>query len=71
VLGALTALMIFGIVSLVLGSWALYRSQPHAVYYPLLLLGFIATFVPVFVLPNVRKRYLELDLRKIKAMDVT
>jgi hypothetical protein len=71
VLGALMAVMIFGVVALVLGSLALFRSQPYAVYYPLLLLGFIATFIPVFVLPKLRKRYLELEFRKMKAMDVT
>jgi hypothetical protein len=71
VLGALVALMILGVVSIALGGVALFRSQPYAVYYPLLLLGFVATFVPVFVLPRLRKRYLDMEFRKMKAMDVT
>lgn len=71
VLGALTGLMILGIASLVLGGVALARSQPHAVYYPLVLLGIIATLVPAFTLPLARKRYVELELRKMKAMDVS
>jgi hypothetical protein len=71
VLGALTGLMILGIVSLVLGGVALFRSQPHAVYYPLVLLGIIATLIPAFMLPLAKKRYLELELRKMKAMDVS
>jgi hypothetical protein len=71
VLGALTVLMILGIVSLVLGGVALFRSQPYAVYYPLVLLGIIATLAPSITLPLARKRYLELELRKMKAMDVS
>ena len=70
-LGALTSLMILGIVSFVLGGFALFRSQPHAVYYPLVLLGIIATLLPAFTLPVARKRYLELELRTMKAMDVS
>jgi hypothetical protein len=71
VIGALACLMILGIASLVLGGVALFRSQPYTVYYPLVLLGIIATLVPAFALPLARKRYMGLELRKMRAMDVS
>lgn len=59
-----------GIVSLVLGIAALIARQGYAVYYPLLLLGFLMIVIPISVLPGVRKRYEEIEMRKMKAQDM-
>ena len=59
-----------GAACLVLGIVAVGAGQPYAVYYPLLLGGIIMTVVFAGCLPTVRKRYEEIELRKMTAMDV-
>ncbi len=71
VLGMLKAMLVIGVAALLLGGFALLRSQPYAVYYPLLLVGLISSVVPGVLLRNVQKRYEELELRKMRAMDVS
>ncbi len=71
VLGMLKAMLAIGVAALLLGGFALIRSQPYAVYYPLLLVGFISSVVPGVLLRNVQKRYEELELRRMRAMDVS
>ena len=71
---ALTSLKVtagVGAVAVAVGLAAVVRSQPYAVYYPLLLIGGLLTALPLGLLPTVRKRYEQVELRKIKAMDAS
>jgi hypothetical protein len=67
---ATTGLVIGGTVAFIMGAIALARSQPYAVYYPLLLIGFLATVVPLGLRPSIRKRYDEIELRTMRAHDL-
>lgn len=67
----LTVLSAIGVLSVLFGLAALVLSQPYSVYYPLLLLGCICTIVPIFVRGSVRRRFEEIEFRKMKAMDVS
>jgi hypothetical protein len=69
VLAALKVLMVAGVAGLALGILALFRDYPYTIYYPLLLISTIALAVPAFTLPGVRKRYEELELRRMRALD--
>jgi len=69
-LGLLKALLAMGAVSLGFGLIALLRSQPYAVVYPLLLGGVLCLGLPLFLLPTVRRRYEDLELRKMRAQDL-
>jgi hypothetical protein len=69
-LGLLKALMLTGGMMLIVGVAALFLGQPYAVYYPLLLIGGISTVVAAGVFPTARRRYEEIELRKITAMDM-
>lgn len=62
-------MMAAGGVSLVLGVIALARGLPYHTYYPLLLIGAIALLVPAATLPRLTKRYEELELRRMSALD--
>lgn len=66
----LKALMALGAVSLAFGALALLRSQPYEVFYPLLLEGALCLGLPLFLLPVIRRRYEELELRKMAARDL-
>jgi len=69
VLGTLRVLPIIGTVVLAVGVVALAKSQPYAVYYPLLLLGGILVLLPLGLLRGMRRRYQQLELRKMEAQD--
>ena len=69
VLTGFRMMMAAGGVSLVLGGIALARGLPYHVYYPLLLIGAIALLVPASTLPRLTKRYQELELRRMSALD--
>jgi hypothetical protein len=69
VLFGMRAMMVAGAVGLAFGLVALARSAPYQTYYPLLLLSAIALAVPAFCLPGIRKRYEEIELRRIRALD--
>ena len=58
-----------GAVLLLLGVVALGESQAYGVWYPLVLGGGILTFVVGGLIPVVRKRYQEIELRKMEALD--
>lgn len=64
------ASLVLGIPSLVAGIVALALGQPYAVWYPLLLLGVIVTAVIGANLPGLRRRYEQIELRKMAAMDL-
>jgi hypothetical protein len=65
----LRAMQIVGVLSLIGGAAALLLAQPYAVYYPLLLMGLICALLGTGLVRTVRKRYDELELRKMRAMD--
>lgn len=67
---AIVSLAIGGTVAFAAGVVALSRSQPYAVYYPLLLIGFLATVVPLGLRPSIRRRYEEIELRRMRAHDL-
>jgi hypothetical protein len=69
VLAALKVLMVAGVAGLALGIVTVVRNGPYQVYYPLLLISSVALAVPAFCLPGVRKRYEELELRRMRALD--
>jgi hypothetical protein len=51
------------------GLVALRQAQPHAVYYPLLLVGGLLVVVMGCALPVIRRRYRDLELRRMAALD--
>lgn len=69
VLATMAALAIIGGCLLVVGLVALARSQPYAVYFPLILGGIIlvAVFGPGF--RRARRAYEDAELRRMRAMD--
>jgi hypothetical protein len=69
VIGGLQGMMAVGGASLAVGIFALVRGTPPAVYYSFLLLGVIAMLVPAAALPGVRKRYEQIELRRLSALD--
>ncbi|MEN6558905.1 MAG: hypothetical protein ABFC54_12065, partial [Thermoguttaceae bacterium] len=58
-----------GMVSLVVGLVAVVLGQPYAVYYPLLLGGTILAAVFGGNFPMLHRRYQQIELRKMAAMD--
>ncbi|MFT5326076.1 MAG: hypothetical protein ACI8P0_003950 [Planctomycetaceae bacterium] len=63
--------VVFGVVCLITGFVALAMGQPYVVYYPPLLLGLIGTVVMGSILPTIRKRFSDIELRKMESMDVS
>lgn len=70
VMGMLRAMQIVGVAGLGVGGVALAVSQPYGVYYPLLLIGVLCAVLPMGLIGSVRRRYAEMELRKMSAMDV-
>jgi hypothetical protein len=69
VLGTLKAFAWLGSATLVLGVGAIAAGQPYVVYYPLILLGTIGASLG-FALPrSLSRRYEELELRRMQALD--
>ena len=67
---AAMTLVVCGTLAFVAGGIAITRAQPYAVYYPLLLVGFLATVIPLGVMPAIRRRYEEIELRAMRARDL-
>jgi hypothetical protein len=63
-------LSLLGTVAFAGGIAAVARAQPYAVYYPLLLIGFLAAVIPLGLLPAIRKRYEDIELRMMRSHDV-
>lgn len=59
-----------GAVCLVAGLVAVALSQPYVVYFPLVLIGVLSTVIMSSVLPSIRKKFEEVELRRMEAMDV-
>lgn len=70
IMGSWLVVMLLGIVSLSLGIVAVVKSQPYVVYYPLLLGGVLFVVLPAVLIPTIRKRYEESELRKMNARDL-
>lgn len=70
VIAATTGLIVFGAAALVMGLVAAARSQPFSVSYPLLLLGSLACIVPLGIMPTIRRRFEEIELRTMRAHDI-
>ena len=69
VIAITTTLIGVGVLSLIVGLIAVTLGQPYAVYYPLLLGGIILTAVCGGNLPGLLRRYQQVELRKMAAMD--
>jgi hypothetical protein len=69
VLGTLKGIAGLGIVALGVGAFALAVGQPYAVYYPLGLFGTICAALGFLLPRTLSKRYEELELRRIEALD--
>jgi hypothetical protein len=67
---AIVSLAIGGTLAFAAGVVALSRSQPYNVYYPLLLIGFLAAVIPLGLRPSIRRRYEEIELRRMRAHDL-
>jgi hypothetical protein len=65
-----TGLIVCGAILVGCGLIALAASQPYAVFYPLLLLGVISSVLPLGLLPTIRRRYAEIELRMMRAHDI-
>lgn len=63
-------MVILGFVSLFAGAVAVICRQPYGVYFPLLLIGVVPTAVWGGNLPHMKRRYAELELRRMAAMDL-
>jgi hypothetical protein len=71
VLTGLRALIALGVVALALGLLSLGRGLSYEIYYPLLLIGAIAVIAPASALPSLKRRYEEMELRRMRALDVS
>jgi hypothetical protein len=63
-------IVVAGILLLLAGLLTLILRQPYAVYYPLLLIGLIASLVVGLQIRTLRRRYEQIDLRKMAAADL-
>lgn len=66
---ALAVGLAVGVVSLAAGGIAFVASQPRHVWYPLVLIGLVLTFVDGLLLPGIRRSYAAAELHRIRAMD--
>jgi hypothetical protein len=70
----LTGMVIFavviGIVSLTVGILALFLGQPFHVWYPFVLCGGLLIIFFPSLFPAIRKRYEQVELRKLQALDI-
>jgi hypothetical protein len=67
ILGAFTLLLMVGVGHLAVGLYALSVGQPYGIWYPLVLIGGILTILFAALRPVVRKRYEEVEARKMEA----
>lgn len=69
VIGGLWATAVCGVVFGAVGLLALNLSQPYHVYLAPLLLGGLMVFLSVVLEPVMKRRYAQMELRKMSAMD--
>jgi hypothetical protein len=71
VIVAAMSLIALGAVTFIAGLAAYGSLWPGSAFYPLLLLfGFVTSVVPLSLLPVIRKRYEEIELRAMRAHDL-
>ena len=70
VLGSMILLAALGVAVVAGGIAALAFKQPYGVYYPLLLGGGLSAIIFGSLIPVARRRYAEIELRRITAADV-
>lgn len=70
VMGLIGVVMAAGVLLLIAGVAALLLKQPYGVWYGLLLPGLMIPLLLGFLLPVVRRRYQEAELRKSAARDL-
>jgi hypothetical protein len=71
VLAAMLGAVGLGAALIAAGVVAVVQTQPYTVYFPLLLIGAISAAVFGLQLPTVRRRYDEVEMRKIQALDAS
>jgi hypothetical protein len=71
VLGLAKGMLVFGAAALALAVVALLRAQPYEVVYPLVLEGILCLVLPAYLIPVLRRRYDEVELRKMEARDLS
>jgi hypothetical protein len=69
VVGLASAVVTLGLLALLAGGVAWMRGQPYAVYYPLLLGGALGAGLFGAMLGVLRRRYAEVELRRMRAVD--
>lgn len=67
VIGGMFVMVAIGVSSLVTGAVVAFGGAPYIVYYPLLLIGFVLSVVTGPLIPVVRRRYREADVRRLEA----
>jgi hypothetical protein len=70
VVSLMHVMKLVGLAGLALGIVALAVKQPYAVWYPPLLIGVICTSLGFALTPTVRRRYAELEDRRMRAHDL-
>lgn len=70
VMALTTGLIAVGAILFVGGLIAFAAAQPYAVFYPMLLIGVLSSTVPLGLLPTIRRRYAEIELRMMRAHDI-
>ena len=68
-IGLAKTVLLAGLLLTVAGLVALVRSQPYGVWYPLLLCGLLSAGIFGGMIPRLRRRYEEIELRKMTALD--
>ena len=68
-IGLMSLMAVIGVSALIAGVVALFSKQPYAVYYPLLLAGLLCTILPIALFKTIIRRYEEIELRKMNALD--
>jgi len=69
VLGMVWFMIVFGGLCILAGMVSIVTHQWWVVYVPLLYLGLLTTLIAGVLLPGIRRRYDELELRRISAQD--
>jgi hypothetical protein len=69
VMAALVVLFVAGVASLIGGIVAVALGQPYVVYSLLLGMGVLGTILPPLRLSGLRRRYQQLELRRMEALD--
>lgn len=69
VLAAVYGAVILGVALFAVGAYAWWKGQPYGVWYPLVLIGLLCTVVDGALIPSVRRRYEQVELRRMSARD--